>query len=56
MVIFEGLWHQSPTNGETCSNRANHVSAWSASDRILCPFCGKKYVRKPAEIRVKNER
>lgn len=29
-----------------CSNKSNHVSAWPAFDRKLCPNCGQVYVRK----------
>ncbi len=30
-----------------CENRHNHVSAFPAFDRVLCPYCSKTYVRKP---------
>ena len=33
----------------TCPNKDNHISAFPAYDRILCPYCHKKYVRKPIE-------
>ena len=28
-----------------CPNRMQHVSAWPAFDRKLCPVCGRVYVR-----------
>jgi DNA-directed RNA polymerase subunit RPC12/RpoP len=30
-----------------CPNRVNHVSAFPANNRIVCPYCGKKYIRRP---------
>ena len=32
-----------------CPNRHNHVSAWPAYDRELCPVCHKTYVLKKKE-------
>ncbi len=31
---------------DRCPNQSEHVSAWPAFDRKLCPYCGKVYVRK----------
>lgn len=31
---------------DNCPNKKNHVSAWPAFDRELCPYCRKTYVRK----------
>lgn len=29
-----------------CPNKVNHVSAWPGTDRMICPVCLNKYVRK----------
>ena len=30
-----------------CPNYNNHVSAFPAFDRVMCPYCKQVYVRKP---------
>ncbi len=43
------------TEAHNCPNKSNHVSAWSAYDRVICPWCRKVYIRKELR-RLNNER